>query len=53
LDGAAPIFAFCIADAWGGGLIKQLAMLDFTDKAQNVVLISGLSIGKTHPATAW
>ncbi len=35
-----------------GGLIKQLAKLDFTDTAQNVVLIGGPGTGKTHLATA-
>jgi len=34
------------------GLIKQLATLDFTDTAQNVVLIGGPGTGKTHLATA-
>ena len=34
------------------GLIKQLAKLDFTDTAQNVVLIGGPGTGKTHLATA-
>jgi len=34
------------------GLIKQLAKLDFTDTAQNVVLIGGPGTGKTHLVTA-
>ena len=34
------------------GLIKQLAKLDFSDTAQNVVLIGGPGTGKTHLATA-
>jgi DNA replication protein DnaC len=33
-------------------LIKQLAKLDFTDTAQNAVLIGGPGTGKTHLATA-
>ena len=33
-------------------LVKQLAALDFTDTAQNVVLIGGPGTGKTHLATA-
>jgi DNA replication protein DnaC len=33
-------------------LVKQLATLDFTDTAQNVVLIGGPGTGKTHLATA-
>ena len=34
------------------GLIKQLAKLEFTDTAQNAVLIGGPGTGKTHLATA-
>ena len=34
------------------GLIKQLAKLDFTETAQNAVLIGGPGTGKTHLATA-
>ena len=33
-------------------LVKQLASLEFTDTAQNVVLIGGPGTGKTHLATA-
>lgn len=33
-------------------LIEQLATLDFTDRAENVVLIGGTGTGKTHLATA-
>ena len=33
-------------------LVKQLATLQFTDSAQNVVLIGGPGTGKTHLATA-
>jgi DNA replication protein DnaC len=33
-------------------LVKQLSPLDFTDTAQNVVLIGGPGTGKTHLATA-
>ena len=33
-------------------LVKKLATLDFTDAAQNVVLIGGPGTGKTHLATA-
>ena len=33
-------------------LVKQLATLEFTDTAQNVVLIGGPGTGKTHLATA-
>ena len=33
-------------------LVKQLATLEFTDMAQNVVLIGGPGTGKTHLATA-
>jgi len=33
-------------------LVKQLAKLEFTDTAQNVVLIGGPGTGKTHLATA-
>jgi DNA replication protein DnaC len=33
-------------------LIHQLSTLEFTDKAQNVVLIGGPGTGKTHLATA-
>ena len=33
-------------------LVKQLATLDFTDTAQNAVLIGGPGTGKTHLATA-
>lgn len=33
-------------------LVKQLATLDFTDIAQNAVLIGGPGTGKTHLATA-
>ena len=33
-------------------LVKQLATLDFTDTAQNVVLIGGPGTGKTHLSTA-
>ena len=33
-------------------LVKQLAMLSFTDTAQNAVLIGGPGTGKTHLATA-
>jgi len=33
-------------------LVKQLATLDFTDSAQNAVLIGGPGTGKTHLATA-
>jgi len=33
-------------------LISQLATFDFTDAAQNVVLIGGTGTGKTHLATA-
>jgi DNA replication protein DnaC len=33
-------------------LIKQLAKMDFTDTAQNAVLIGGPGTGKTHLATA-
>ena len=33
-------------------LIKQLAKLDFTETAQNAVLIGGPGTGKTHLATA-
>ena len=33
-------------------LVKQLSTLDFTDTAQNVVLIGGPGTGKTHLATA-
>ena len=33
-------------------LVRQLATLDFTDTAQNVVLIGGPGTGKTHLATA-
>jgi DNA replication protein DnaC len=32
-------------------LIKQLATFDFTDAAQNVVLVGGTGTGKTHLAT--
>ena len=34
------------------GLINQLAKLDFTETAQNAVLIGGPGTGKTHLATA-
>ena len=34
------------------GLIEELATLDFTDQAHNVVLIGGTGTGKTHLATA-
>lgn len=33
-------------------LVKQFSTLDFTDTAQNVVLIGGHSTGETHLATA-
>ena len=33
-------------------LVRQLATLEFTDTAQNVVLIGGPGTGKTHLATA-
>lgn len=33
-------------------LITQLATLDFTDRAENIVLIGGTGTGKTHLATA-
>ena len=33
-------------------LVKQLSTLDFTDTAQNAVLIGGPGTGKTHLATA-
>ena len=33
-------------------LVNQLSTLDFTDTAQNVVLIGGAGTGKTHLATA-
>ena len=33
-------------------LVKQLSTLDFTDSAQNAVLIGGPGTGKTHLATA-
>ena len=33
-------------------LVKQLSTMDFTDTAQNVVLIGGPGTGKTHLATA-
>jgi DNA replication protein DnaC len=33
-------------------LVNQLSTLDFTDRAQNVVLIGGSGTGKTHLATA-
>ena len=33
-------------------LVNQLSTLDFTDTAQNVVLIGGPGTGKTHLATA-
>jgi len=33
-------------------LIQQLATFDFTDAAQNVVLVGGTGTGKTHLATA-
>lgn len=33
-------------------LVRQLAKMDFTDTAQNVVLIGGPGIGKTHLVTA-
>lgn len=33
-------------------LVEQLATLEFTDKAQNAVLIGGPGTGKTHLATA-
>ena len=33
-------------------LVKLLSTLDFTDSAQNVVLIGGPGRGKTHLATA-
>jgi DNA replication protein DnaC len=33
-------------------LVNELAILDFTDTAQNVVLIGGPGTGKTHLATA-
>lgn len=42
-------FAASCADA---RLIRELARLDFTDNAQNVVLIGGPGTGKTHLATA-
>ena len=42
-------FALSIADR---NLITDLATLDFTDTAQNVVLIGGPGTGKTHLATA-
>ncbi len=42
-------FAVSIADR---NLITDLATLDFTDTAQNVVLIGGPGTGKTHLATA-
>ena len=32
--------------------VKQLATMEFTDKAQNVVFIGGPGTGKTHLATA-
>ena len=35
-----------------GVRLKQLAMLSFTDSAQNAVLIGGPGTGKTHLATA-
>ena len=44
-------FAFGLSKV-DAGLIKQLAKLDFTDTAQNVVLIGGPGTGKTHLATA-
>ncbi len=34
-------------------LVRELASLDFTDTAQNVVLIGGPGTGKTHLATAF
>ena len=33
-------------------LIKQLATLEFTEAAQNVVLVGGTGTGKSHLATA-
>jgi DNA replication protein DnaC len=42
-------FSASIADQ---RLINELATLDFTDTAQNVVLIGGPGTGKTHLATA-
>jgi DNA replication protein DnaC len=36
----------------GKKLVNQLSTLDFTDTAQNVVLIGGPGTGKTHLATA-
>ena len=33
-------------------LISQLATLEFTDAAQNLVLVGGTGTGKTHLATA-
>lgn len=42
-------FAVSVADRH---LIMNLATLDFTDTAQNVVLIGGPGTGKTHLATA-
>ena len=33
-------------------LVRQLATLEFTDTAQNAVLIGGPGTGKTHLATA-
>jgi DNA replication protein DnaC len=33
-------------------LIKKLAVMEFTDSAQNLVLVGGTGTGKTHLATA-
>jgi len=41
-----------VASAVDEGLVKTLAMMDFTDTAQNVVFIGGPGTGKTHLATA-
>jgi len=42
----------CVEDGPYGGGYNQLSTLDFTDTAQNVVLIGGPGTGKTHLATA-
>lgn len=40
------------ASSAGARLVRELANLEFTDIAQNVVLIGGPGTGKTHLATA-